>query len=214
MQETVRLRLFSALQIVAVGLLVLWWIALGVLLPVAEAATHFETMILHSNWVPVNVVGLIGCLLLILTVPVLHCHIQEKRSTLGFAGLIVAEIGLVMFTCIQYYETFLWPVVAQTNPELVSFDGPLVFGAPLVLVPLILSGIFLGAGYILLGIALYIERAVPRYAAILLIAGAVLFGNGVVFPVRTLGLFLFAIATVICGVAILKSNRQKEAARP
>lgn len=200
---------FPAVHVVAMVLLVVWWLALGLALPVAEAANHFETMILNPCWVPVNLIGLVACVLLVLTLPVLYFDERHRRNTLGFAGLVVAEIGLVLFASIQYYETFLWPVVAQANPELVRFDGALVLGDPLVLVPLIASGGFLGVGYLLLGIALFRERMVPRYSAILLVVGAVLFGNGMAFPVRTIGLLIYAGATIVCCLALMRTAKTK-----
>jgi len=114
-----------------------------------------------------------------------------------------------MFACIQYYETFLWPVVARYNPELLKLDGPLVFGDKLILVPLIISGVMLGLGYIMLGIDLLSNRALPKLAVIMLMFGALVFGNGVVFPIRTLGLLILSSAMIWIGVHLIRLKYNK-----
>ena len=186
---------------VTVGILLpLWWICMGFGLPVKEAAADFDMLITHANWVPVNLIGMAACLVWLLSLPSLLLFAYERSGILAFPGTVCAGIGAALFTAIQYYETFIWPVVARTNPELLKIDGALVFGSRLVLAPLLFSGVILGIGYLLLGIDLIQKRRLPRPVVLMLTIGGIVFGNGIVVPVRTLGMLSFAAAMVWIGV--------------
>jgi hypothetical protein len=180
--------LFSLLG--AIGLLV-WWFSMPVFLPVSLSATHFQELILDQDWTLVNLVGLIATVLLTLGFPGFYLSKQEDFRQPGFLGLVLASTGLILFVSIQYYETLLWPAAARVNPDLLQVQGALVSGDRGVLAGLLVSGIFLGVGYILFGIAALRIKAFPKLPTWFLLVGAPVFGNGIVFPVRTLGLILF-----------------------
>ncbi len=191
---------------IAVGVLLpLWWILMGIGLPVSEAINNFDVLIVHPNWVPINLVGLVGCILWFISVPSFFLYKHEKAGWARFIGTVLVGVGVVLFTCIQYYETFLWPTVAKSNPELVKIEGALVFGAPLIVVPLVISGVVLGVGYIVLGISLFKSRVLPVPTILLLTFGAVIFGNGIVFSIRTIGMLAFVIALIWIGNIMRKS---------
>ena len=179
----------------SIGLLI-WWFLMPVLLPVNDAADNFQNLILDNDWVLINIVGLISTLLLALGFPGFYLKNHDKFSKMGFAGLIIASAGLILFTSIQYYETLLWPAAAQVNPELLQVKGALVSGDFGVAAGLLISGAFLGIGYILFGISALRTKSYPEIPLWLIIIGAPVFGNGILFPVRTLGLILFCTGTI------------------
>jgi len=124
---------------------------------------------------------------------------------MGFIGLILTSTGLILYTSIQYYETLLWPAAAQVNPELLQTTGALVSGDIGVMSGLIISGAFFGIGYILFGISTLQTNAYPKIPVWFLIIGAPVFGNGIVFPIRTVGLVLFCIGTIWLANSIRKN---------
>jgi len=189
----------------AVGLL-MWWFSMPIFLPIADATEHFQNLILDSNWVFVNVIGLCSVLLLTLGFPGFYMKNYEKFNKLGFYGLIIASIGLILFTSIQYYETLLWPAAAKINPELLQINGAIVSGDLGVVVGLISSGAFLGIGYILFGISALQINSYPKIPLWFLIIGAPVFGNGIAFPIRTIGLLLFCIGTIWLSISIKRNE--------
>ena len=178
-----------------------------VLLPVADSAENFKNLILDDNWLVVNIIGLIATLLMTLGFPGFYLKNHSKFNRLGFTGLVISMVGLILFTCIQYYETFLWPAAAQVNPELVQVEGALVSGDIGVVAGLLVSGIFLGMGYILFGVTALRTKLYPKTALWFLIIGAPVFGNGIAFPVRTVGLILFCIGTIWLSRQIIKVEK-------
>ncbi len=199
------LRILTILYLISTLLLIVWWFAVGLVLPVTGP---FEDLVRHELWLPVNVIGLVACLLWAVSLPALFLFRVEAARSIGFAGLIVAEIGVVLFAAIQYYETFLWPVAAAHAPELVSLDGALVFGDLRVMVPLATSGALLAIGFVLLALDLTKRTALPRAAVWLWVVGVVLFGNGAAIPVRTLGLVLYCGAALFLVRGVLRRLRE------
>lgn len=179
----------------AIGLL-LWWNMMPLFLPTGDAVENFENLILDSNWIGINIIGLISLIFLTLGFPGFFLKQVEKFKKTGFIGLILASTGLILYSCIQYYETLLWPAAAQFNPELLHVSGALVSGDILVMSGLIISGAFLGIGYILFGISTLQTKAYPKIPVWFLIIGAPVFGNGILFSVRTVGLILFCVGTI------------------
>lgn len=178
-----------------IGLLT-WWFLMPISLPVAESATNFQAMILDKDWIFVNTIGLISVIFLTLGFPGFYLKEFEKFNKTGYTGVILATVGLILFVCIQYYETLIWPAAAQINPELLKVKGALVSGNSHVVAGLLVSGVFFGLGYILFGISALRTKSFPKLPVWFLIVGAPVFGNGILFPVRTLGLILFSIGTI------------------
>ncbi|KAA3631894.1 MAG: hypothetical protein DWQ02_15695 [Bacteroidetes bacterium] len=179
----------------AIGLLI-WWFSMPVFLPVSEATEDFSKMILDTDWIWVNSLGLMAVLLLILGFPSYYFKDFHKYDKLGLAGLILSILGLVLYACIQYYETLIWPAAGQLNPELIQVEGALVSGNTGVAAGLLISGIILSVGYVLFGISALRNKIHSRIPVWLLIVGAPLFGIGIAFMVRTVGIILFGIGTI------------------
>ena len=187
----------------SIGLFI-WWFAMPLFLPLAGAVDNFQNLVLDPQWTALNLIGLIAVIFLALGFPGFYLKNFNKQRSLGFISLLLACTGLILYACIQYYETLIWPAAARVNPELVENGGVLLNGDPGIAAGLIGSGILLGAGYILFGISALRGRTYPRVPLWFLITGAPLFGMGVLFPLRTLGLVLFCAGTVWLALELRK----------
>jgi hypothetical protein len=209
MKSQKQIRILLALNIAgSVGLLI-WWSMFPVLLPLADTSQNFQEMILDSNWTVINLLGLLSSLLLCLGLPGIFLAQHMHFKMYGYLGLLLACTGLILFTAIQYYETLIWPAAAQINPVLLHSNGALVSGDSGVVAGLLISAIVMGSGYVLLGIAALRIKKYKKTAIWLLMVGAVVFGNGIVFPVRTIGLVLFVIGTFWLSVLIRKQAKNQ-----
>lgn len=209
MKTQSQIRILLNLNIIgSIGLLI-WWLLFPVLLPISHASDNFQNLILDPDWTALNLVGLVSSLLLSLGLTGLFLPFNKQFSLTGFIGLLMACAGLIMFTAIQYYETLIWPVAAELHPEMVQAQGILVSGHSLVLSGLIVSGLVLGAGYILFGVAALRTKNYPSMLIWFLMLGAVVFGNGILFPVRTVGLILFTVGTFWISVKLKKTLLNK-----
>ena len=86
-------RIFAAAGICTGSLLALWWILMGVLLPVRSATDNFAVMVTHENWVPVNLVGMIACAAWVMSLPMFVLQARDRFTVLGIVGVIVAGSG-------------------------------------------------------------------------------------------------------------------------
>jgi hypothetical protein len=188
-----------------IGLLV-WWFLMPILLPIADAADYFQNLILDSNWVFVNVIGLCSVLLLTLGFPGFYLKYSNSFKLPGFIGMMVTTTGLILYTCIQYYETIIWPAAAKINPRLLDVQGELVSGDTLVVSGLVISGAILSVGYMIFGISALKAKSFPKLPIWMLIIGVPMFGIGVLFPIRTVGILLFSIGTICLANHIRKVN--------
>jgi len=195
----------SLFSIIGGAGLMIWWVSMPIFLPINDSFENFNNLILDNNWLPLNIIGLISTLLLTLGFPGFYLRHHEKFNNPGFIGLIIASAGLVLFTSIQYYETLLWPAAVQINPELLQAEGALVSGDLRVVAGLITSGALLGIGYIIFGISALLTKAFPKIPVWFMIIGAPVFGNGIVFPIRTAGLISFCVGTIWLANSIRKS---------
>lgn len=200
-------RIEGILSIMGAAGLLVWWFLMPVFLPVADSSDNFQNLIIDNNWVPINTIGLIAALLVTLGFPGFYLKDYVRFNKLGFYGLIISSIGLILFTSIQYYETLLWPAAAEFYPDLLQVKGALVSGDTRVVAGLITSGVFLGIGYILFGISAIQTKSYPKIPIWFLIVGAPVFGNGIVFPIRTVGLLVFCIGTIWLSIWILKDKK-------
>jgi len=204
MNQKKLIKLGGILNILTGLSLILWWILMGLLLPQSAAKDNFDTIVTHSNWIPINIIGFVAVLMWSLSFFLIILIKSDYITKRGIVGFILGEIGIVWFACIQYYETFIWPVVGSYYPEMVEIDGALVFGSNILIIPLLLSGVFLGIGYILISIDFIKEKIFPKAIVWLLLIGVLLFGNGLLIPVRTLGVLFFTIALFRIGCILNK----------
>jgi hypothetical protein len=206
MKTNKQIQILLSLNIAGSAGLLIWWVLFPILLPVADASQNFQNLILDSNWTSVNLLGLLSCLLLCTGLPGLFLAHYKDFKAYGFWGLLIACTGLILFTAIQYYETLIWPAAAQINPELLNANGALVSGDSGVVSGLLISGIILGAGYVMFGIAALKTNLFKKAAIWLLMTGAVVFGNGILFPVRTIGLILFTGGSIWLSVNTINTS--------
>ena len=199
------LRILLNLEITGSAGLLFWWILFPVLLPVTNASQGFQDLVLDSRWIIVNLLGLFSGLFLCLGLPGIFLAHYCNFKLYGFWGLLLACTGIILFTAIQYYETLIWPAAAKINPELLYSGGALVSGNSAVLAGLLISGFILGAGYVLFGIAALKTGKYLKTAIWMLMAGVVIFGNGIIFAVRTIGLILFTSGTIWLSFHIRKN---------
>ena len=111
-----------------------------------------------------TVLDMIALILLLLALVGLYARQAEVTGPLGFVGFIVAFVGTVLVAGFAWASLFVAPALATAAPEFLN-TGP-----PPGLLPTFIP---FAVGWLLFGIASLRGRVYPRWAAILLIVGAV-----------------------------------------
>jgi hypothetical protein len=198
---------FTGIALSAAGIfLLVWWIGLGMLMPLEGMETGYLNLVKDSDWLWVNIVGLIATILLPLGFVGLHLKQIEVSGNLGLIGFLCAFIGSLLFLCIQFIETVLWPIFPEHAPKLLEHKGAM-FTDPMFKIFYLVMGIMLALGFILLGISTIISKVLPRWGAILLLTGGTIFSLVIsVVMVRTIGIILLAAGLIWLGNGIWRKK--------
>ena len=116
-----------------------------------------------------SILFLLGFVLTLGGLVALYAGRSEALGVLGLAGFLLAFLGTAANVGLAWLNAFAIPSLATQAPELLESAPP-----PLVLVSSIVSGVLFSLGWLLLGLAALRARAYPRWAAVLLMVGAVL----------------------------------------
>ncbi len=106
----------------------------------------------------------------------LYVYQSEEAGILGGVGFLVAFLGTALLVGATWAQVFLGPYIAVEAPEVFELEPP----------GFLLTFMTLAVGWLLFGIATLRAGVFPRWAAILLMIGAVLS----FFPVPLTGIVL------------------------
>ena len=194
-------------MISAVSLL-LFWFLYAILLPnLNPLATNYDELVLHPAWLFVNSLGVIGFLLALVGVLGIFFKQFDELNELGMVGFLVTFVGQVLYNAAIYYETFIWPILAESDPTLITLSTGPIYSNPIFFAMLILAGSMYAIGFLIFGYSTYKTKTFPKWAILLLVVGVVLFTPGF-FPyiVRTLGIVVYALGLIWVGYILIKQE--------
>ena len=138
---------------------------------------------------------LLAMVLLAVALVALFAQQAQAFGTLGLAGFVLALFGTTLAAGALWSQVFVVPRLAQAAPEVADR------GAGSVLAGYMISFLLFGVGWSVFGVATLRTRMLPRWAVILLIAGAVL--SILPLPSRAL---VVEVAAACLGFALLKEG--------
>lgn len=188
-------------NIVCAILLILSWFSIGIFMWSEISTQNFLLMVQNPAWIPVNVLYLLATILLIPGIIALYVQQAEKIGTLGLTAFWITILAIIWYICIQFYETFFWPIIASESSILFQAVGFSPTNT-IIFTQLILSAIPWTVGFILLGIVTSKAALISRRIIFIFTFGALLFGVGMMFPIRSLGVILFGYGLIKYGNAI------------
>lgn len=203
---TSKLQVWGGVLTAIVGVfLVLFGILPIILLPTSEPLLQW---VLDADWSVLNGLALIMTVLTPLALVSLYSKQVEESGWLGFIGFVMAFIGSVLFSSVQFDEALLWRIFAKEAPVLLDLAGPM-FKNPGFSTIYLLMGILYILGFVLFGIATIRGGVFPRVAALLLIIGVPLFASGVFLPqfLRTIGAVLAGVSLIWMGLGMSGRGR-------
>ena len=94
---------------------------------------------------------------------------SRAAGTFGLWAFVVAFLGTALQAGNTWAELFVWPTLAQVDPNMMS--GQATEASSYLVSGMSLSFPLLGLGMILFGVATFWARVYPRWVAVLLIIG-------------------------------------------
>jgi len=200
-------RITGVANIVSAVCLLLFWFLYAILLPINEVPTNYHLLILDPDWLLVNGLGVIGFVLVLVGVLGIFFKQFNDLTELGMFAFLITVVGQVLYNAGIYYETFIWPILAESDPNLVTLSTGPIYSNPVFFMMQILAGSIYAIGFLIFGISTYKTNTFSKWAILLLVIGVVLFITGF-FPylVRTLGIIVYAIGLVWVGYTLIKQE--------
>ena len=200
-------RITGLANIIAAVCLLLFWFLYAILLPINEVPTNYHLLILDADWLLVNGLGVIGFILVLVGILGIFFKQFNELTELGMFAFLITIVGVVLYNAGMYYETFIWPILAVSDPNLVTLSTGPIYSNPVFFMMQILSGSIFSIGFIIFGYSTYKTNTFSKWAILLLVIGVFLFIPGF-FPyiVRTLGIVVYAVGLIWVGYILFKQE--------
>ncbi len=171
-----------------------------------------------SAWAIITSLKTVMCILFLFGITGIYARQVEESGWLGLAGYLMFTISWTLQTAFVFSEAFILPVLATTAPQFIESYLGIVNGHPgnmdLGALPAIygLVGIFYLLGGLLLGIATYRARILPRWTAALLAITAVVTPAAALLPHALQRLVAMPMGVALAGLGYaLWSERRGQA---
>ena len=180
------------------------WFSIGIFMWKEISSNDVSAMVQNPAWIPVNVFLLAATMLLIPGIVALYIKQAEKSGTMGLVAVWITILAIIWYTCIQFYETFFWPIIAADSPLLFRSVG---FSPSnnIIFIQLMLSAIPWFVGFLLLAIVTIQTNFIAKGTVWIFTIGALLFGVGIMLPIRSIGVILFSYGLIRYGSILRKS---------
>ena len=132
---------------------------------VLQGEEEFSAVAATASYATETWLFLLGHVLVLFGLFGLYVRQSEATGPLLRVGFLVAFLGTSLGVGASWADTFVVPILADAAPELLDAGPPLGY---------FLSMSIFAIGWVLFGVAVLRARVYPRWAALLLIVGAVL----------------------------------------
>jgi len=193
---------YGWLPIIAAILMLSFWILFAILLPMQ---TEYIKWVMDSDWTWINLIGFIGSSFGVLALTAIFSFHPVKNIIDLFAfGLTI--LGILMLTCILFFEAFILKGIAIQNKDLINLNGSF-YRYPIFQLASISGGILLTSGFLILGMRMLFQRTFKKWKLILLMIACPLFGI-VKMPgnIRLLGVLLYSTAFISIGIEMINNK--------
>jgi hypothetical protein len=118
-------------------------------------------------WVPAHLAPNVGAILVLFGLVGLLARQLERAGLFGVVAFVVAFVGTASFVMGTMIEAYIIPFMGQLFPAIEDGPPPPGIGEAFLTI-----SILFGVGHMLLGIATYRARALPRSVGALMVVGA------------------------------------------
>jgi hypothetical protein len=151
---------------VGAGVFIVHLVARSVITAGADPATFAR----QSLWVPVNLLGVLGAVLVLLGLPGMYARMAGPSGLLGLAGVVLIALAWLFFGLfLSVYSVLVAPWLADQAPALAAASLPTG-----ILITFLVAMLAELVGTVLLAIPFLRGRVAPRWVGYMLPAAALL----------------------------------------
>lgn len=169
-----------------------------------------------NAWAIITSLKTVMCILFLFGIAGIYARQVEESGWLGLVGYLMFTISWTLQTAFVFSEAFILPALATTAPQFIESYLGIVNGHPgnmdLGALPAIygLVGIFYLLGGLLLGIATYRARILPRWTAALLAITAVVTPAAALLPHALQRLVAIPMGVALAGLGYALWSERRE----
>lgn len=175
-----------------------YWILFAIFLPMKE---KYLNWVKSKNWIWVNSIGFVSVILGVFSAIFIANFIGP--STFNYFATALVIVGAILMGSLLYFETYILPGLAATEPKLVDQSGPFYNSKSFIYIRNI-GSFTIALGFVLWGVVWIQSGIVPLWQSLAVMIGAPLFApvtmNG---NVRLLGIFLYSAGLIGFGINML-----------
>lgn len=171
--------------------------------------------VMNDLWVLADSLRVMGAILVLFGLMGLYMLQAEKAGRLGLVSFVLAFSGTALFVGNGMIIAYVLAPLAVHAPDLASFNGPLS-KEPAFALSYVFMIVLLLVSYLLFGVSIIRAQVFPRWAAVLLILGALLFFEPPVlvpYVIPFVGALIFGVALTWLG-SVLWFQKAKMARHP
>ncbi len=201
------LQKFGGVSLIAGSVLLLVYsVFFSFLLPIKTIRADFTAAVLNPNWLWLASAAFFGVIFLIFGFMSVYSKIHRDSGITGFLGFLLVETAYIIQACKVTWEIFLWPVIAANQVFAPLLRDLIIWHSPLVVLFNSAASITILLGIILFCTALIRSKAFPKFAGILILAGAMLYGFGPLFSViiAISGITILSLGCFILGIKLIR----------
>lgn len=146
------------------------------------AGPEAATFALDRMWVPVNILGVVGAILVLLGLPAMYAHTSARFGTAGLIGIVLLAVAWMFIALfLSLYSALIVPWLADKAPALIDTAAPLPSAFIIAFALGLLAWL---AGSVLLALPFVRHRLQPAWVGYALILSAIwmLIGDIVIAP--------------------------------
>jgi hypothetical protein len=190
-----------SLVVSSILLFVIWFIHIGIFYKEIISSNYID-IFRTQTWIIMNSIILFIILIITYGIFGIYLIIYKKTLVFGLISFVIFLIGFVLFISNHFYETYLWPVIANESKEaFIILQNDKLLGAVYNI-----STFIWFIGILLFSINMLISKEFPKYLIVLWFIGGSMFGLGLGIYLRTIGLIPFLISMFFIGIKVLKKD--------
>jgi hypothetical protein len=171
-------------RIAGLGLLAgaIVFVAHIVLRSLVTAGVEPVVFAMQGAWVPINALGIIGAVLVLLGLPAMYARLVSSSGLLGLVGVTLVAVAWLFFgVFLSLYAALILPWLAENAPSLVAASATLPPGFVVAFLAGLVAWL---AGTLFLGLPFIRGRVGPRWVGYLLAVSGLwmAFGSLVIAP--------------------------------
>ena len=137
----------------------------------ATAGGDTATFAKEGLWVPINLLGVIGAVLVLLGLPAMYARMASATGLAGLVGVVLIALAWMFFgVFLSLFSVLVAPWLANQAPSLVTASAPLPAGFIIAFIAGLVAEL---VGSVLLAILFIQGRVQPRWVGYVLLASAV-----------------------------------------